>query len=127
MPLVLFNINGGTGCFPRFAKGFRRGKFYGDVVRRIDAEEYLKMTDEELINTIKESIKVYDSDNNYEYKSKHRAEYLENMLFVCPKCGKVQTIYSKNEHILCSNCDLKVEYTTKLHLKSEDKDLLFQN
>ena len=125
MPLILFNIHGGTGCFPRFAKGFRRGKFYGSVAKRIDAEEYLKMSDAELIEVIKESIKVYDSDNGYEYKSKHRAENLENMLFVCPTCGKTQTLHSKNEYILCSNCDLKVEYTTKLHLKSDNKDFTY--
>lgn len=125
LPLVLINIHGGTGCSPRFANKRRKGKFYTKIARRVEFEEYIKMSDEELLILIKENIKVYDSESNLEYKSKKRAEYLERMLFVCPKCGKVETLYSKNEFVYCSHCGLKVEYTTKLHLKSEDKTFNF--
>lgn len=121
MPLYLFNIHGGNGCLPRFAKGFRKGKFYGVLAKRIEYTEYSKLSDEELLTLIREYIKVYDSENNYEYKSKKRGEYLERMLFLCPKCHKTQTLFSKNESIYCKECGLKVEYTTKLHLKSDDK------
>lgn len=125
LPVLLFNINGGNGCFPRFSNKSRKGKFYTKLAKRIEFEEYSNMSDEQLLSLIKENIKVFDSENNYEYKSKKRAEYLERMLFVCPKCGKVETLYSKNEFVYCSNCSLKVEYTTLLHLKSNDKDFKF--
>lgn len=126
IPVLLFNIHGGNGCFPRFSRKKRKGKLYTEMKLRIDPSEYLNMSDEELLALIKENIKIYDSENNYEYKSKVRAEYLERMLFVCPSCNSISTLYSKNEHVLCSKCGLKVEYTTKLHLKSEDENFNFE-
>ena len=125
MPLILFNVHGGTGCMPRFAAKKRRGKLYTQMAKKIEPSEYAKMSDEELLSVIKENIKVYDSDNGFEYKSNRRAESLERMLFVCPKCGKVETLYSHKQFIYCSSCNLKVEYTTKLHLKSEDPTFTF--
>lgn len=118
IPLIIYNIKGGNGVSPRFALKKRKGKFTGQVVKKIEAEEYLKMSDEELMTLIKETIKVFDSDSKELYKSNKRAECLERMLFVCPCCHKVNTIYSKNEFVYCSNCNLKVEYTEDLHLKS---------
>lgn len=125
MPLILLNINGGNGIFPRFSNKRRKGKFYTSLAKRIEVDEYMNMDDQTLLELIKENIKVYDSENNFEYKSKKRAEYLERMLFVCPKCKQVETLYSKGEFVYCKECDLKVEYTTKLHLKSEDKSFKF--
>lgn len=125
LPLILFNIHGGTGCCPRFANKKRKGKFYTKLAKRVEYSEYSKLSDQELLDLIKENIKVYDSENNYSYKSKRRAEYLERMLFVCPKCNKSHTLYSKNEFVYCNECGLKVEYTEKLHLKSEDTSFKF--
>ena len=59
------------------------------------------------------------------FKSNERAEYLERMFFVCPKCGKLETLYSKGNYIYCKECGLKVEYTEDLHLKSEDPEFKF--
>ena len=125
MPLILYNISGGSGVYPRFGKKKRRGKIEGKVVERIEVEDLLKMSDEQIIEKIKETIKVYDSDSKNLYKSKSRAEYLERMLFVCPCCHKMNTIYSKNEYVYCSNCDLKVEYLENLHLKSTNDSCNF--
>ena len=124
-PIVLFNFHGGTGVDPRFSNKRRKGKFYGEIKRILKYEEYQNWSDEELYKVIKENLKVYDSESGELYKSKARAEYLERMLFVCPKCGKVETLVSKGNYIYCKECGLKVEYTEDLHLKSEDKDFKF--
>lgn len=51
-PIILFNINGGTGCLPRFGNKRRKGKFYGKIRKIIKYDEYKDMSDEELYNTI---------------------------------------------------------------------------
>ena len=123
--LVIFNLHGGTGVYPRWGNKKRRGKFYGEVKFALPYEDYKDYTDEELTQTIRENLKVFDSESNNRYKSKKRAEYLERMLFVCPKCGKTQTMYSKLEFVNCNSCGLKVEFTEDLRLKSDDQAFTF--
>ena len=124
-PIVLFNFHGGTGVDPRFAKSRRKGPFYGEIKRILQPEEYKDWNDEELYKVISDNLKVYDSDSGLLYKSKERAEYLERMLFVCPKCGKIETLHSEGNYLYCKECGLKVEYTEDLHLKSDDPDFKF--
>ena len=123
--LVVFNLHGGTGVKPRFASKRRKGPFYGTIRRVIKRDEYANMTCEELSEIIINDLRVYDSDSGSLYKCKKRAEYLERMLFVCPVCGKAQTLSSKNEFISCSSCGLKVEFTEDLHLKSDNSAFKF--
>ena len=124
-PIVLFNYHGGTGVDPRFAKSRRKGPFYGEIKRILQPEEYESWSDEQLYEVIKENLRVYDSESGLLYKSKERAEYLERMFFICPKCGKIETLYSKGNYIYCKECGLKVEYTEDLHLKSDDPEFKF--
>ena len=124
-PIVLFNFHGGTGVEPRFAKSRRKGPFYGEIKRILQPEEYESWSDEKLYKEIQEGLRVYDSESGNLYKSNERAEYLERMFFVCPKCGKVETLYSEGNYIYCKECGLKVEYTEDLHLRSEDPDFKF--
>ena len=125
LPLILFNLHGGNGISPRFAHKLRKGKLTGNIKRRIEVNEYMNMSDEELLDIIKKELIVYDSASNQLFKSKKRAEYLERMLFVCPNCNKTQTLYSKNEYLYCNNCDLKVEFCENLSLKSDNKGFKF--
>lgn len=124
-PVVIVNIHGGNGCYPRFAGKKRKGPYYSEIKRIIQPEEYANWSDEEFEHIMKEDLRVYDSESGNLYKSKAKAEYLERMLFICPKCGKVQTLSSKGDHLKCSNCGLDVEFTEDLHLKSNDKDFKF--
>ena len=124
-PIVLFNFHGGTGVDPRFAKSRRKGPFYGEIKRILQPEEYANWSDEELYKVIQEGLRVYDSESGHLYKSDERAEYLERMFFICPKCGKVETLYSEGNYFYCKECGLKVEYTEDLHLKSDDPEFKF--
>ena len=118
--IVLFNLYGGNGVSPRFKNKNRKGKFTGKIVKVLKPEDYKDLSDDELNKIIKDNLRVFDSESGELYKSKTRAEYLERIFFVCPKCNKTNTLYSKKELLHCSNCGLKVEYTEDLHLKSDD-------
>ena len=125
LTLVLFQIHGGTGTQPRFMNKIRKGKFYGKIEKVLKYEEYKDLSNEEILQIIKDNIKVYDSDSNDIYKSKRRAEYLEEVFFVCPKCQSISTLKSQNNYIRCNHCQLEVEYTENLRLKSDDSSFTF--
>ena len=119
--IILFNLHGGFGCMPRFGgKKRRKGPFYGEIKRVLKYEEYENMPPEELSAIVKEGLRVVDAEEGFSYKSKKRAEYLERMYFVCPKCGDIHSLKSEGNYIKCHNCGLEVEYTEKLTLKSND-------
>jgi hypothetical protein len=117
---VLFNLHGGFGLSPRMGSKRRKGKFYGEIKKILKYDDYKDLSDEELSRIIKDNLKVYDSESGELYKSKQRAEYLERLFFICPKCQSISTMYSKGNYLRCSKCNLEIEYTEDLHLKSND-------
>ena len=123
--IVIYNIHGGFGVSPRFSNKKRKGNMYGEIKRVLPYEEYKDIDNEKLLDLIKNDLKVFDSESNEKFISNKRAEYLERMLFVCPKCGKIETLESNGNFIECKNCGLKVEYTEDLKLISNDKDFKF--
>ena len=118
--IVLFNLHGGFGVLPRMGNKRRKGKFYGEIKNILKYDDYKDLDDLELYRIIKDNLKVYDSESSELYKSKARAEYFERLFFICPKCGATQTMYSKGNYLRCSKCNLEIEYTEDLHLKSSD-------
>ena len=119
--IVLFNLHGGFGSYPRFgSKKRRKGPFYGEIKKVLKFEEYENMPIEELTQIVKENLWVNDADSGFSYKSNKKAEYLERMYFVCPKCGDIHSLKSEGNYLKCHNCGLEVEYTEKLTLKSKD-------
>ena len=125
IPLVLYNLKGGYGVDPRWGNKLRKGKFTGEVKRVLSVEEIEKLSNDELYNIVCSEIKSIDSDLDQQYKSNKRAEYLERQLFVCPKCNKVQTLYSKKNKVYCSSCGLEAEYLENLHIKLNDDSIKF--
>lgn len=123
--LILFRLEGGTGTQPRFHHKKRRGKFTGKIALVMKYEEYKNIPDDELLHIIFDNIRSYDSESGNLYKSNKKAEYLERMFFVCPKCGAMHTLYSKGNHFTCSKCGLDMTYGEDLHLHSEDPSFKF--
>jgi len=124
--IVLFNLHGGFGVSPKFGRTFRRGKMWGEIKRILKYEDYKDLSDEELSKIIINELDVRDVGNGELYKSNKRAEYLENLFYVCPVCGEVETLSSKGNFVNCSNCGLQVEYTEDLHLKSNNEKFSFK-
>ncbi|MCR4879962.1 MAG: 1-acyl-sn-glycerol-3-phosphate acyltransferase, partial [Bacilli bacterium] len=120
--LVLYNIHGGFGKCPRFGRKHRKGKFYGEVRQILKYEEYKDMPVSELTNIIRDNIRVFDSESGELYKNNKKAEYLERMFFVCPKCGTKEELVSQGNVIRCNHCGLEVNYNEDLSLSSKDKD-----
>lgn len=124
--LVIYNIHGGYGIDPRWCYKARFGKSYGQVKRVIKAEEMTKMSADELFELIKEELTVPQVPTENIYKNKNNALGLERILYVCPVCGKIQTIVTNKNQIKCTTCGLEVEYTNKLEFKSNNPNFKFK-
>ena len=122
---MLLNIHGGFGRYPRFANKPRHGKFFGEIKKVLKPEEYLKMSDDELYELIKDNLRVFDYESGELYKSNKKAEYLERMFFVCPKCHKMQLIESRGNKVYCRNCGFEAKYNEDLSLTTNDKNIKF--
>jgi len=108
VPLVLVQLRGGFNTLPRWKTRPSRGKMSGCVTKIIKGDELSVMSDDEVDRIIRKEL----SFNEFEYNRKakivfhgrHKAEFLESMLFYCPCCGCFNGLYSKANDFYCRNC-----------------------
>ena len=127
VPLVLYNLSGGYGSDPRFAHSVRKGKITGQAVKVLQPEEYMKMTNEQLLEIIVNTLDVDELHPKIPFKSKQSAEYLERVLYYCPDCKKEGFLYSQGNTFSCKNCGLSVKYTEYLKFETLKGNCRFQN
>ena len=126
LPLIIYNFDGGYGVDPRWGAKLRKGKFRGYVRSVISLDEIKKMSDDELCERVISELRVIDSESGNKYRSSRRAEYLERELFVCPVCHSVSSLRSVGNYVECTDCELQVEYTEELTLRSDYPDFKFK-
>ena len=124
LPIAFFKIEGGYGVQPRWSDKTRKGKMTAQVSKTIKPEEYLNLTDDQLYDLVKSELYVNEANSNNEFKSKHLAEYLERLVYVCPKCGIAEFESNKNI-ITCKKCGCTVEYLSTTQLKGINNDFVF--
>lgn len=124
IPLLIYRIEGGYGVEPRWSHKLRKGKMKSYVAQTVLPEEYLKMTDEELADLVTKGLYLNEHESTEKFKSKRKAEYLERVAYVCPKCG-LTTFYTEGNLIKCTKCQLEAEYTENKEIKG--KDFPFKN
>ena len=125
-PLIIYHIDGGYGLDPRWGKKSRRGKgSRGYVQRLLSKEELCSLKDEELLKIINTNLSQEISPS-LRFKSKEKAEYLERVLFVCPKCHALETLVSEKNAIKCKCCSLEATYEEDLSFSSNDPSFKFK-
>ena len=126
LPLIIYHIDGGYGLDPRWGKKSRRGKgSRGYVQRVISKEELCSLKDEELLKIINTNLSQEISPS-LRFKSKEKAEYLERVLFVCPKCHALETLVSEKNAIRCKCCSLEATYEEDLSFSSNEPSFKFK-
>jgi len=108
---------------PKWSKTFRKG--------RIDTKYYHVFSKEDLLNMSYQEIyqKLYDvlyyddykwmAENNVSFKGKKFAEGLEQILYMCPVCGKEFTYESKGNIMECRHCHTKVKLNKNYYFECE--------
>ncbi|MGM9880012.1 MAG: lysophospholipid acyltransferase family protein [Bacilli bacterium] len=126
LPLIIYHIDGGYGLDPRWGKKSRRGKgSRGYVQRLLSKEELCSLKDEELLKIINTNLSQEISPSLC-FKSKEKAEYLERVLFVCPKCHALETLVSEKNAIRCKCCSLEATYEEDLSFSSNEPSFKFK-
>ena len=113
--LVTYRISGGYFASPMWStKNTRRGYVHGEPVGIYTAEQIAKMSEQEINRIIREDL--YEDayarqlQAPQKYKGKNLAENMENLLYICPVCGKLGTLHSKKDRVFCSACDFSFTY-----------------
>ena len=111
VPLITYHIQGGYLTTPRWAKYSRKGECRGSVVRVYQPDELAKMSPEELTEAISKDLYVdayaEQKENPIVYHGVNLAEGLEEVLYICPKCGRIGTLTSRGNMFSC-DCGLEV-------------------
>ena len=126
LPIAFFVFEGGYGIKPRWSDKIRKGSMFGSVKKVLHYDEYKDMSNEELYDTIKKYLYNDDTLLNETYKGKHKAEYIERAIYVCPNCGLSQ-FESWLNRFKCLNCDLELEYNEHLKFEKIKGDKYFDN
>lgn len=103
-------IGGAYLADPKWGKGFRRGSL-------VEAELDILFTKEQIKDLSIEALKAgvngrlfYDefawlqAHPDIHYRAKNLAEGLENILTLCPVCGRRHTLTTRKNQIFCENC-----------------------
>jgi len=121
--LITHRFEGGYFTKPRWARKKRWGQMEGKLVCRYSAEELKTMTPDQILKVIERDIHedAYErqKEKTVRYKGKDRAENIEIVLYLCPRCKKIGTIHSQGNHFSCA-CGLKAEYTETGLLEGEN-------
>lgn len=125
-PLVVCNIVGGYGTDPRWCNSTRRGKIHAFVKKVYSSEQMQEMTADALCDAIISDLTVDEFSGNAHYRSRRRAECLESVMHICPVCGGRHTIYTKNNHIYCSDCGTVLTYNEDQTISCEDGQFPFK-
>ena len=112
--LVTYRLEGGYLSLPRWGRGVRRGRVYGHPVA-IYPPDYLKNLSAGEINDVIERDIYEDAwlrqrEQPIAYRGKKRAEGLEKLLYLCPRCQGVGTLHSRKNRLFC-DCGLSLSMT----------------
>ncbi len=126
LPIALVKFEGGYGTHPRWSDTVRRGGMSIYVSEIIEPEKYQTLSNEELMNYIKNGLNVNEYSQNKRFKHKKKAEFLERAMYVCPYCG-LSELRSCGDIISCNKCRRQVRYNEDLSLSGVGFDFPFKN
>lgn len=118
--IYIQHIHGAYLTMPRWAKllPLRRGKITSEFAYKLPGSKVKEMTAEEIQQYILDGIKYDENDyaraNNPVHKGKKLARGLQNIGYICPKCGKEFTVQwldeGRGDCVRCTSCGNTVRY-----------------
>lgn len=129
--LITFRLTGGYLRSSRWTEKNKVGPVFGRVVNEYSPEEIAKLSDEEVNEIIRRDtyVNAFEEQrkNPHEYTGENLAEYLERILYVCPKCNQIGHLHSKGDNFKCDSCGYNVNYGTDAFFHSDDNEVIFDN
>ena len=110
--VVTYKITGGYFLSPGWSNSLRRGYARGDIVNVYTKEQLAEMTAEQInefiCRDLYEDAYARQLESPKRYRGKNLAEKIENLLFICPKCGKHETVVSSGNTARCDSCGMEI-------------------
>lgn len=124
MDTVLCTSHGAYLCNPRFDTNRRKGRLEYSFDMIFTKEELKEITEEELYSRLLEKFRYNDfawnSEKQFRYSGKVPCAHgIDNMLFVCPRCGKQFSMHVEGDRLLCS-CGSAVTIDDRYNLIPDD-------
>jgi 1-acyl-sn-glycerol-3-phosphate acyltransferase len=108
VPVVGVRIEGGYLSRPRWAREVRYGKVKLSYETLFTPLELRNMDADAVFHRMKERLSFDESAvqrrRMIRFRSRRPAEYLERLLFVCPRCGSVSSLVSNGNRLTCNIC-----------------------
>ena len=113
--LITYKLTGAYFSSPMWGGAqVRRGPVSGKVVHIYTREQVKAMSLQELTDAINadlyEDAYARQLAQPQPYHSKLGAARLENLLFVCPKCGQQDSYHTQGQQVCCASCGTAIGY-----------------
>lgn len=123
--LVTFRMKGGYFSSPRWAGSkTRRGRMKGELVGVYSPEQLRAMTVGEINELIRRDLHedAYAEQKNeaVAFKGARLAEHLETLLFICPRCGAMHRMVSRDDSFRCEACGYELRYLPTGYFAGKD-------
>ena len=130
VPVYTIKLSGDYFADPKWGKGFRRGAVIEAQMDLLFTAEQIKELPLDQIQQGVEERLYYDEYQwlaerpHIHYRNRRLAEGLENILTVCPQCGKSYTIVTRGHQISCTHCGKLTKLNNRYGF---DEGFLFPN
>ena len=123
--LITYRLDGGYFTEPRWnSSGLRRGRIRGRIMGVYSPEQLKKMSVAEVNEIINRDLYVdayaVQREAMIPFRGKKPAESLETVLCICPKCGAVGAMHSKDDRFWCEDCGYEVKYDEYGFFRGDD-------
>ena len=101
-------LHGAYMAYPKWRKYRRRSPIFINFVKVFTKLDLKTLSDEEIYQKTVDAININDRKEIKEYgytiQAKSLVKGMEDMLYLCPKCNKMDSILSYKNSLICSNC-----------------------
>ncbi len=131
IPVVTVVFKGGFFSQPRWGFHIQKGKVLMDYKILFSGNELKSMKVDEIHRKLADALFFdeieYQRKEAIKYRGKKSAEFLEQVLFTCPSCKKIGTMYSKGDNFTCTECNYDLTYNSFCIFESRKNDVIFDN
>jgi len=122
VPVVFLNLEGAYAKKPRWASFPRKGGITVNISSILFPNDYKNLPIEKLHNTINSRLNfshdLWEEKNKIEFPSKNNVAGLQRILYLCPKCGAIDSIDTSGDKAICKNCNSETSMDNFLRIKS---------
>lgn len=124
VPVVTVVSRGAFLSLPRWGRGRRTGEVRLDFKLSFTAEDCSEMSQDDVFDRLSADLAYneydYQRSARVRFRGRRPAEKLEQVLYVCPHCGRFGTLFSRGARLRCAGCGYTVIYDDLGELRPAD-------